>query len=111
MYRIKKRYERTKKLVSVNTRAARDVLLERKRQIEVEGWTADHDREHPDGTLALVAACYAVGVEHLYQVHEGEIVPLWPVNWDFKDKGVRLNLVRAAALLIAEIDRLDGNET
>ena len=32
---------------------------ERKRQIEVEGWTAEHDAEHYESELAYAAAVYA----------------------------------------------------
>jgi hypothetical protein len=39
--------------------AATDVLAERKRQVEAEGWTIEHDDRHPDGELAVAAACYA----------------------------------------------------
>src|SRR5690606_333611 len=38
--------------------AARDVLAERRRQIEAEGWTPGHDDKHAEG-LACAAACYA----------------------------------------------------
>ena len=37
-----------------------DVAAERKRQIEVEGWTAEHDDYHPPGELAQAGACYAL---------------------------------------------------
>lgn len=33
---------------------------ERQRQINVEGWTAEHDSEHVNNELALAAACYIV---------------------------------------------------
>lgn len=36
------------------------IAAERKRQIEKEGWTLQHDRdEHTGGELALAACCYA----------------------------------------------------
>ncbi len=35
------------------------ITAERKRQIEKEGWTPEHDAEHTDGSLALAAVCYA----------------------------------------------------
>ena len=40
--------------------AAQDVLTERRRQVEAEGWTTAHDDEHEDGQLAAAAASYAV---------------------------------------------------
>lgn len=35
------------------------IAAERQRQIEVEGWTAEHDDEHGDQDMARAAACYA----------------------------------------------------
>ena len=42
------------------TRTLDDVAAERKRQIEVEGWTAEHDDRHTPGELAQAGACYAL---------------------------------------------------
>lgn len=76
-----------------------DVLQERQRQIEVEGWSTDRDDENrADGSLARAAACYAVG---------DSSVVWWPRGWIFKRASARRMLVKAAALLIAEIERLD----
>lgn len=36
-----------------------DIVSERKRQIEAEGWTPEHDDHHGDGSLAMAAALYA----------------------------------------------------
>ncbi len=44
--------------VSRLSQAAQDVLAERQRQVEKEGWTPGHDDEHTDGSLAFAAACY-----------------------------------------------------
>lgn len=41
------------------SRAAQDVIAERKRQAEVEGWTAEHDDEHDNGEMAVAAGCIA----------------------------------------------------
>lgn len=45
------------------TSAAADVLAERKRQIENEGFNTIHDDEHRAGDLAAAAACYALEAE------------------------------------------------
>ena len=85
----------------VLSRAADDVIAERVRQTESEGWTAEHDDEHEGGELAEAAACYALGTA---------TSDTWPGSWDqawWKPRDRRRNLVRAAALLIAEIERLD----
>jgi hypothetical protein len=84
------------------TQAARDVLAERARQVSVEGWTPDHDDQHDGMELAFAASCYAVA-------DEGEppsAVWPWSVNW-WKPRSHRKNLVRAGALILAEIERLD----
>lgn len=47
---------------SVDMRAARavtDVLAERERQINAEGWSSEHDDGHDKGQLAKAAAAYA----------------------------------------------------
>jgi hypothetical protein len=41
------------------TAAVTDVMAERRRQVEQEGWTPGHDDTHDDGSLALAAVCYA----------------------------------------------------
>lgn len=45
--------------MSDKTTGAERISRERQRQIEVEGWTAEHDNAHPNGELAKAAACYA----------------------------------------------------
>ena len=42
-----------------STAAARDVLAERRRQVESEGWTPEYDDQHDIGEMALAAGCYA----------------------------------------------------
>lgn len=94
-------------------KAAGDVLEERKRQIEAEGCDSFHDDEHDAGELASAGACYAV--EAACKLHpydgigtEGKTLPWWPWNrMDWKPKTPRQDLVRAAALIIAEIEKLD----
>lgn len=84
--------------------AARDVLAERARQMSAEGWTPEHDDEHSDGGLAKAAACYALGQTG----HAGRGVSHWPwaMEW-WKPKDRRRNLIKAGALILAEIERLD----
>ena len=82
--------------------AARDVLAERARQVSQEGWTPEHDDQHDGMELAFAASCYAVA-------DEGEppnAVWPWPIEW-WKPRSHRENLVRAGALILAEIERLD----
>ena len=86
--------------------ALRDVAAERRRQIEVEGWTPDHDdATHLPGELALAACCYCVADEN----EAPPAVGPWAQEW-WKPKDRRRNMVRAAALLLAEIERHDRME-
>jgi len=86
------------------------IVQERHRQIEEEGWTANHDDQHKRRELAKVAICYTE--ETIAGVREG--VPdnfprEWSLNW-WKPSGDPIkNLVKAGALIAAEIDRLRRN--
>lgn len=93
-----------------------DVATERWRQVVEEGWTPEHDAaEHAQGQLSAAGAAYALsasaaaGVDHIIRSrlnHVAEGVWPWSGDW-WKPRGARRNLVRAAALIIAEIERLD----
>jgi hypothetical protein len=93
------------------TDAARAVLAERQRQISAEGWTPEHDDEHDSGSMAIAAACYAIADRKDVQVQTLNIRMLWRwTGWAdlwFKPKDRRHNLVRAGALIIAEVERID----
>lgn len=96
------------------TRAAADVLAERRRQVESEGYSTDHDDAHPNGEIAAYAAFYAMppaarewpAEETGYGVTWGEAIV--PENWGPTKTGDRRReLVKAGALILAEIERLD----
>lgn len=89
---------------TVSTQGVAAIAAERKRQMEVEGWTPEHDDGHDDGELAFAAASYAL-FAHLRRRVPPEFWPWDPQWWKPKDR--RSNLVRAGALIAAEIDRLD----
>lgn len=87
------------------------IAEERERQISSEGWTHEHDDEHTDGEIADAAACYAMteAVRELVDDRETIRDMVWPASWVFKpspDNRVR-ELVKAGALIAAEIDRLN----
>lgn len=109
------------------------ITEERKRQIEKEGWTFEHDDEHTDQSLAMVAALYASPNDNLMIVEYCDecdephyISDPWPwtdsVNYDrYNDGGVDIEshawdkrtehskmrrLQIAGALIVAEIERL-----
>jgi hypothetical protein len=81
-----------------------DVIQERMRQVELEGYTAKLDDRWEDGELAVAAAAYAL-----------RDLSIWPSGWSPKmfklgevnAAGRRRELVKAAALILAEISRLD----
>lgn len=93
------------------SKALEDVAAERRRQVEAEGWTSEHDDKHDNGEMAIAAACYATAPPATYSEREWRF-PDKPKSWPWhrswwKPKFYRDNLVKAAALLIAEIERLD----
>ena len=96
------------------TRAVEDVAMERARQKLSEGWTPEHDDGHLLGEMAAAAACYAVSAHMALSAADlpdpvSEVVTdFWPwsLEW-WKPKDPRRDLVRAAALIVAEIERLD----
>lgn len=98
------------------SKALVDVMNERDRQHNVEGWTPAHDDEHTDRQLAKAGVSYArfaaLTDEHRALEVERKTIPFaWPFSaawWKPKDR--RADLVRAAALLIAEIERMDRAE-
>ena len=92
------------------------IIAERARQVSVEGWTPEHDDCHRGGALALAAACYArhAGLSDFQRetiVIQGITPPHWPwaLNW-WKPKDRRRDLIRAGALIVAELERLDRAE-
>lgn len=96
----------------VLTSAERDVITERRRQVEVEGFTADHDDQHDAGQLAAAAAAYVLEATFDGPNAKGrwyEMVWPWHARW-WKPGSVRRMLVKAAALIIAEIERIDRLE-
>lgn len=94
------------------TKAASDVLAERARQVSAESWTPEHDDTHDSGQLARAATCYAYeagwpsAVDLIWGNNRTKHLWPWSKDW-WKPKSRRENAVRAAALLVAEIERLD----
>jgi hypothetical protein len=87
------------------TRASADVLAERRRQVEREGWTPAHDDLYSAAELPRAAAAYVLNGAN----DEAPCAPcIWPFHakW-WKPRDARANYVRAAALLLAEIERID----
>lgn len=125
------------------------IATERQRQIDVEGWTPEHDTAHDTLDLIQAAECYVEAAKAMYSQREGNLRrslrgvpaekaepyiqrtladplgtyygrgddgqvnpsttnPRWPwarEDWKPDENPIR-NLVKAGALIAAEIDRL-----
>ncbi|MDW9773053.1 hypothetical protein GOA89_14845 [Sinorhizobium meliloti] len=106
------------------SKAVEDVLVERRRQVEAEGWTPAHDDQHQDFSLAKAASVYAAAAAASRADRAvmdqfglpgipGKLQEIWPLSWDIswlKPTSRRRDLIKAAALIIAEIERLDRAE-
>lgn len=112
------------------------IAAERQRQIDVEGWTPEHDDEHDDGSLAMAACCYAAPAKIYTKEDFANSLSFddpwrWEDHWDKRfgygstraggedeganfrpdpetyNNGERLDLLtKSGALIAAEIDRL-----
>lgn len=93
-----------------------EISAERQRQIDVEGHSRADDDEHAiGGQLAAGAAAYcehawlflhSAADELKYRIAPPS--PRWPWSrYAFKPKDPRRDLIRAAALIVAEVERLD----
>lgn len=115
------------------SKGAELIVTERCRQITNEKWSPKHDDEHKNGELAMAASCYAAPAT-IYRQEEDlanrvEFVEPWPwePHWDkrygygsrknnpgnvlpnpasFTSKERKDLLVKAGALIAAELDRL-----
>ncbi|HIB8899242.1 hypothetical protein [Enterobacter hormaechei] len=86
------------------TAAVLDALLERQRQQTDKGYSTEQDDTYICGELAAAAICY---------IEPMEATNYWPADWhdsSFKPSDYRRNLVKAIALLIAEVERFDRQE-
>lgn len=94
-------------LLAWGSQAVLDVAEERRRQIEAEGWTPEHDDEHEGRDMARAAACYALHAAGYPDV-DVAVLRFWPwLDTRWKPSTPRRNLVKAGALILAEIERLD----
>lgn len=94
-----------------------EVSAERERQVNVEGWTEAHDDAHVSGGMARAAACYAVKASYGDEPSKADrgfieriVTSLWPWAakwWKVVGKTPRRMLIVAAALIVAEVERID----
>ena len=93
--------------------AIESVLAERKRQIKEEGWTSQHDAERQPDELATAGALYALPemcrnwASRPFGVFIDWVWPFESAAWKPTPSDRRRELVKAAALIIAEIDAMD----
>lgn len=95
-------------LESITSQSFKDVLQERIRQITEECHTEERDDQYVEGELAQAGACYAMPSKtRRWLVGQG--FSLWPFSSASckASENTRRDLIKAAALIIAEIDRLD----
>lgn len=96
--------------------SAADLLAERQRQVTAEGWSSKHDDQYKNTELAFAASCYAFHAAAASWDLEDDGIPYdshpvpkqWP--WDpswWKPTDARRDLVKAGALILAEIERID----
>lgn len=88
------------------------IAEERQRQIDVKGWSIEHDvAANNDEQLARAAALYTLPDDR--RAYEFDVINLWP--WDRRwykpspDNRIK-ELAKAGALIAAEIDRLQNAE-
>lgn len=82
------------------------IAFERNRQKMEEKYSEIHDSDHDNDELLLAAISYIENI--IWPPIEGESVPeIWPweqESWKPKDR--KRNLIRAGALIAAELDRM-----
>jgi hypothetical protein len=96
-----------------SSKAGADILAERRRQVESKGWDHAHDDAHPSGEIAAFAAVYAMPEAarnwDASSTGYGDTFAqaLTPQDWAPKFGDRRRDLVKAGALILAEIERID----
>lgn len=90
--------------VGTLSNAAQSVIAERQRQQSAEGWTPEHDDQYGESQLLWASSCYVLNT-----IHSFNRIPLdwpWAPEW-WKPTNPRRDLVKAGALILAEIERID----
>lgn len=107
--RLRAELERSEIADAMAGKAARDIVLERMRQINVEGWFPEIDDEQRLGELAAAAACYCHPEPCMDDTKGVPFSWPWQRRW-WKPTTRRRDLVKAGALILAEIERIDRAE-
>lgn len=94
------------------------ILHERERQEVEEGHKPEHDDHWTDGELLAAGLAYGISAfpaDYFNDPYNDDVTDLMNQLWPWGDiwwkpRGKRADLVRAGALIAAEIDRLDRLE-
>ena len=88
------------------SKAIEDIAAERRRHVEGEGWSREHDDAYQPGVLARAGAAYAIA--WINSTTAVVAKRLWPLSasW-WKPSSKRRDLVKAGSLIVAEIERID----
>lgn len=84
--------------------AVQSVIAERQRHQSAEGWTPEHDDQYSKSQLLWASSCYVLNA-----IHPFNRIPFgwpWTPEW-WKPTNPRRDLVKAGALILAEIERID----
>ncbi|MBB3192086.1 hypothetical protein [Halomonas cerina] len=86
-----------------------DVYRERMRQLSTEGFSRERDDQYVHGELSYAAASYAYQSSGIVDgTNKCPAIWPWPAKWwKPSPDHPRRNLVKAGALILAEIERLD----
>lgn len=87
--------------------AVQSVIAERQRHQSAEGWTPEHDDQYSKSQLLWASSCYVLNA-----IHPFNRIPFgwpWTPEW-WKPTNPRRDLVKAGALILAEIERIDRQE-
>lgn len=90
--------------VGTLSNADQSVIAERQRQQSAEGWTPEHDDQYGESQLLWASSCYVLNT-----IQPFNRIPLdwpWAPEW-WKPTNPRRDLVKAGALILAEIERID----
>ena len=88
------------------------IANERRRQVQGEGWSPDHDDDYVSGELAAASACYALNAicpadlaaKQKVEAFIAETWP-WPISWWKPSQDPSRDLEKAGALAAADHDR------
>ena len=95
-------------VVKSPSNAVQSVIAERQRHQSAEGWTPEHDDQYSKSQLLWASSCYVLNA-----IHPFNRIPFdwpWTPEW-WKRTNPRRDLVKAGALILAEIERIDRQES